>query len=120
MPTLFKRLSLLLLTLALAGVVFGQSNLITPTTIPDITGDGNVHQIIGNGGSARWITFVALSTNVSTIRLGDANITTSRGVPLAPGQSFSMFESTSSFRHNLATWSYLIQSGDKLSITYGQ
>jgi hypothetical protein len=112
------KLKYCLLTLVLAGLVFGQ-NLIVPTTLADITGDGAVHAIAA-GGSARWIVFVALSTNVSTVRLGDSNITTTRGVPVPPGQSFSILESTSTFRHSLSGWNYLIQSGDKLSITYGQ
>jgi hypothetical protein len=112
------KLKYFLLTLVLAGLVFGQ-NFIVPTTLPDITGDGAVHAIASTG-SARWIIFAALSTNSSVIRLGDSNITTSRGVPVPPGQSFSVFESTSTFRHSLAGWDYLIQSGDKLSITYGQ
>jgi hypothetical protein len=110
------KLKYCLLTLVLAGLVFGQ-NLITPNTVADITGDGNVHAVATPATGCRYIIFAALSTNTNAMRLGDSNITTSRGVPVGPGQSFTLLESPSTFRHG--GWYYLVQSGDKISITYG-
>lgn len=104
--------------LVLAAIASGQ-NLIVPTTLADISGDGSVHAFAATG-TMRWFTACALAGNTATIRLGDANITTSRGTPLVAGACLGMNESSSTFRHSMAGWFYLIQSGDKLSITYGQ
>lgn len=102
----------------------------TPVTIADITGDGAAHQISSGSGTFRSILFRALDTNSTStcgtssvagcVRFGDANISTSRGMYLKPGESSGWLESPGAARRTLNTWYYLVQSGDKLSIIYEQ
>lgn len=114
-----KRLALLL---ALAWV--SQAS-ITVVTIADISGDGSAHAI-ATSGSATWIQFVAPSANSAAVRIGDANITTSRGISIAAGGGMFLpavtrgpFDNQNSdTKYSLPATYYLIQSGDKLSITY--
>lgn len=117
------------ITAALAMCICLAGQAISPVTLPDISGDGSVHAI-ATAGTARWITFVSLPTNSTAncsasvvtgcIRVGDSNISNSRGIPIQVGSSFSKLESTSAAREDLTNWYYLVQSGDKLSITYGK
>ena len=96
--------------------------LVTITSTADISGDGAVHQF-ASGGAARWVQFVCPSTNTSAVRIGDSTISTSKGVPCAPGgalllPALPMTDSpASSPLYDLSSIYYLIQSGDKLSIT---
>jgi len=122
---IFSRILLLLFL----GLVLN-AQLLSPITAVDISGDGAVHNIAPNGGTARWIQFIALATNstatcsVSSLagcpRVGDASISTTRGAALMPGNGFYIPESNSSGRQDLSKWYYLIQSGDKMAILYEQ
>jgi len=114
-----RQLLILLCCLALAC-----SAMVTPVTIADISGDGAIHQIAATGG-ASWIQFVAPVSNANAARVGDANITTSRGVPIAAGGALffpplaaDTRNDQTDRRYALSTVYYLVQSGDKLSITY--
>lgn len=105
--------------LVLAVTLCGQT-LVNPNTAPDIAGDGKVHQIAAGGG-ALWITVCALRNNATAVRLGDSKITTERGIPLEAGACYGLNPPSSpNHRHSLGGWYYLVQKGDKLSITYGQ
>jgi hypothetical protein len=100
-----------------------------PATISDIPGDGAAHAVAATG-TARWITFISPPSNSTTncgtsaisgcVRIGDSNISTSRGTILQPGSSGFMLESSGTIRYDLSKWYYLAQSGDKVIITYGQ
>lgn len=97
-------------------------------TLADISGDGAVHAISASGTTVRWIQFRSLSTNSTAscsisaitgcVRVGDASISTSRGIFLMPGDGIPILESSGSVRIALNTVYYLVQSGDKISITY--
>lgn len=98
---------------------------IAVVTIADISGTGTATAIAASG-SATWIQFVAPAANSAAVRIGDANITTSRGTPIAAGGGFFLppvtrgpFDNQNSdTKYSLPVTYYLIQSGDKLSITY--
>src|ERR1035438_7857810 len=62
---------------------------ITVTTLADISGDAAAHAIATSGG-ATWIQFVAPSANSSVVRIGDSNISSTRGTPVAVGGGFFM------------------------------
>src|ERR1700733_10732333 len=98
---------------------------ITPVTISDIAGDGVVHAISiwpqypNQDPTARTITFIGNPNNSGTscsstssvagcIRFGDANISTSRGAYILPGQSGYLPESPNQSRYHLNAWYYLI------------
>lgn len=111
-----KRLLTIFCTMLLAATAG-----ITPTSMADIAGDGAAHAIAASG-SARMIIFACPSTNTSSVRIGDSTITTSIGLPCAPGGSVTLpamtpKASVEDTTYPLSSWFYLIQSGDKLSIT---
>lgn len=111
----------------LAALMSGQN--MPPVTQADVVGDGVAHAVAGSG-TARWISFLAPSSNSTAtcgtanvsgcVRIGDASISTSRGTILVPGASAYVAESPGAQRHALSQWFYLVQSGDKLVITYGK
>ncbi len=115
------RISRMFMLFSLALILSGQRQ--APVTVADITGDGVVHQIAA-AGSATWLQFQAPPGNSSAscgssslagcVRIGDANISTSRGIFLLPGAYASEAAA------NLNEWYYLVQTGDKLVITYGK
>lgn len=111
-----KRLVVLLCIFA--SLCFG---LVTITSTADIAGDGAPHAVASNGG-AQWIQFVCPSTNTSAVRIGDSTVSTSVGVPCSPGGSFFMpvlgLQGVgSNHLYDLSKTFYLIQVGDKLSVT---
>jgi hypothetical protein len=86
-------------------------------TTADISGDAAAHAI--GTGAAKWIQIVAPSTNVSAVRWGDSNITTSRGGIIAPGGGQMLpFRPRVEDRYDLSKVFYLVASGDKVSITW--
>jgi hypothetical protein len=108
---------------------------ITPVTITDIMGDGMVHPISSltqypnQDLTARTMTFISSPNNATTtcatgmgvsgcIRIGDATISTSKGLYIMPGQNAYNPESPNSGRYHLNAWYFLIQSGDVLTISY--
>jgi hypothetical protein len=111
----FKRLLLFLAALWLSCFA-----AVTPTSMADISGDGNAHAIAASG-FARMIIFVCKSTNTSAVLIGDSTIATGTGLPCAPGGSVTLpampqGAAVQDTGYQLSTWFYLIQSGDKLSI----
>lgn len=103
-----------------------------PFTLADISGDGAAHPIASTG-AARLIIISALPTNSTTNcgtasvsgcpRVGDSNISTSRGQFLVPGSSMTfpaMPPGAGDQTYLLSNVYYLVQSGDKISITYVQ
>jgi|SRR5579871_3310856 len=96
--------------------VEAQAGTGTVTTIADITGTGAAVQVAASG-NARWIQFIAPSTNAAAVRCGDVNVSTTRGLPLAAGAGqFLPFQAQ---LYNLPTLYCYIANGDKLSIAWG-
>jgi hypothetical protein len=84
-------------------------------TYADIAGNGSAQQIVSSSASHRWCSFVGLSGNPDTIRLGDSNVSASRGLPIAPGGVFNLSQEL-----NLSSWYfYAPSSSDKISVTCG-
>ena len=119
---------LLSISLSVSLLLVGQVFLV-PVTLADIAGDGTAHAI-ASSGSARSITFVSLSSNSTAncnasatsgcVRVGDSSVSTTRGIPLAPGQGYGLLESSGAARYQLSAWFYVVQTGDKISISYVQ
>lgn len=113
----------LLLTLSAATVT-------SPTTV---SGDGAVHSIAASGFAkviiiSAWPSNSTATCGTSAISgcpwVGDSNVSTSRGQFLVPGASLTLPESHglngSQSLYPLAGVFYLVQSGDKISITLVQ
>lgn len=119
MKTSLIALVLLLATLA-------QSGTVRPTTVADLTGDAASHQL-ATSGQARWVQFVALAANGAAIRIGDSNVSATRGTAVAAGGGFMLppvsndnRESTQDHFYNLSSIYYYAGSGDKITVTYAQ
>lgn len=126
-----KLIKHLLQIAAVCGVFFAPSALraAVPTTIADVSGNGTA-SAIATAGTAHWIMIQAAPTNSTTAcstatytgcpRVGDSNITTTRGYFLTPGTSIVLPSDRSGDPTiPLNTVYYLVQSGDKITITYG-
>lgn len=108
---------LLVIAAVLWSSCFGAINI---ASVADVSGDGASHQI-ASSGTARWVQIVARSTNASVVIVGDSAITTTRGVPIAPGGGF-MFPASqnSNDPYPLSSIYYLAQTGDKVSILWAK
>lgn len=128
-PYLKRFLGLPVLTIGLFAAV--------PTTTADISGNGTVTQLVSSTATittVHWVEIIAPITNstsscsISALsgcpRVGDSSISTTRGIALPPGSSMFYPESPAnggpSAGYNLKDVWYLIQTGDKLIITWGQ
>ena len=99
---------------------------LTVTTLSDITGNSSTVQV-ASSGTARWVLFVAPSTNSAVIRIGDSATGAARGAPVAAGGGLlyppvaaDTRESTSAKLYNLANLYYYVTTGDKVSIQWGR
>lgn len=125
METLRKKLYFALLLLLLPVVSSTQSNstIVAPTTLADITGTGAPVQV-QSSGTARWVLFIALSTNAASVRVGDSNVSTSRGAPVAAGGGLLYPTITTQVGdqkqplYNLSAIYVYIANGDKVAIQW--
>lgn len=91
----------------------------TIVTFTDITGTGANVQL-ASSGTCKWIQFIAPTANTNNTRVGDINISTTRGAYMAPGSGFAFLPSPSGAGvYSLSTVYTLVQAGDKLSVTCG-
>lgn len=63
-----------------------QAQNVPITTFTDLTGNGGVQALAANG-SCSQVQLVTLRANTGTIRVGDANVGATRGIPLEPGST---------------------------------
>lgn len=99
--------------------------MIAINTLADIAGDAAPHAIAATG-QARWIQFAAPTTNTGVVRVGDANISTARGVPVVAGGGMffppitvDQREDREAHLYDLSTIKYQVAVGDTVSITWG-
>jgi hypothetical protein len=112
----------LLMVLLLAGLLGAQ--VAGPLAAVDITGDSASHRI-QTSGYAQWVIISTPSTNSAVVRIGGSTVSSTRGIPVAPGGSL-MFpplpadprQATADRTYNLAGIYYLAGTGDKLSVMW--
>lgn len=92
-----------------------QAQNVPIASLEDIACDGSAHAINSSSGS-RWLQIIALSTNTGTIRIGDSNVSATRGAPVAPGGGLFL-----SLGNGIAINSvyYYCTASDKLSVIWG-
>lgn len=74
------------LCLALAAwPISAQMGIAQPVTIGDLTGNSGAQQLSSSAINARWVLVVALTTNAASVRVGDSNVSATRGAQVAPG-----------------------------------
>lgn len=114
-------------TLALAVLLLAGANAqkIATGSLPDISGSGSKAQL-ASSGAARWVTISAPSGNASGARCCDTNITSSRGLIIAPGGVMNMEVlpvpaggNPADSLYQFSTIYVLVQSGDTLNVIYG-
>jgi hypothetical protein len=100
--------------------------LVTPTGNSDITGNSATHAV-ASSGQARWVQFIAPSTNTSTVRIGGSNTSSTVGVPMAPGSSLFYppipvdlgQPVPSNNYYDLSSIYYYAVTNDKINISWG-
>lgn len=92
----------------------------------DITGDGAAHKIQASG-FARWIQINCSASNASLVRVGDVNVSSSRGAPLVAGGGVMLPPIPSAPQmaapdqyYNMGEIYYFAATGDKISIIWGK
>jgi hypothetical protein len=125
LTTFFKRLFLI-------GIfAVGVAHAATPVSLADISGNGTASAVGTQGQTAHWITVYAAPTNATTAcstatytgcpRVGDSSISTTRGIFLTPGTSYTFpADALTLPQYQLQQVWYLVQTNDKISIVYGQ
>lgn len=93
-------------------------------SLPLITGDGSKHALAAAGTYARWVQVVVrtIASSSVPVEIGDAAITTTRGIPLFQVGASQFFpeHTTDSFSfYDLAEIYQLAASGDTISVVYG-
>jgi hypothetical protein len=110
---------LILVFVALVLLTAAQSNLVT---IADITGDGANHAISATTLKVRWMLVIADSGNAADVRIGDSNISATRGAVVSAGGGLLLPPSTgtsSQSQYDLSNIYYRAGTGDKISVTGG-
>ena len=119
------------------GLLATAAQAIAPTTIADVSGNGTASAVgtapsgATPGQLAHWITIQAAPTNSVTAcstatytgcpRVGDANISTTQGIYLLPSTTLTFPADDNVIpQYQLWTIYYLVQSGDKITITYSK
>jgi hypothetical protein len=84
--------------------------------LPDIIGDNAAHPLNAAGGNAACIQIIV--TGTGTVRLGDATVTSSLGLPIPAGggQFLPVMSSTKWYSLN-GTWVY-VPAGATVSAAY--
>lgn len=108
------RLAVLLLLLAFG--LWAQTLIVSPA---EITGDSTAHAV-STAGVARWIQFVAPSTNSFAVRVGDSNTGSARGIPIAAGGGYMMPYLQSAPGYDLTKIYYYASTGDKVNVSWAK
>src|SRR5689334_18777767 len=67
-------------------IALAQGTSALPGSLADVTGDGVKHQFTTSATGARWIQFICAAGNSGTaVRIGDVNISATRGDTCAAG-----------------------------------
>lgn len=89
-------------------------------TLPDVTITGSAQALAAASKRCRWITVFAPSGNSADVRVGDSNVTTSRGrsVPKGTGMDFPPQADDPTGAYDLADIYVIGTSNDKLTVTF--
>jgi hypothetical protein len=111
-----------LLILVVALLACAQATL-KPVT--DLTGDSSRHQL-QTSGTAKWVLFIATSTNAAVVRIGDVNTSATRGATVAAGGGLmlppippSTTLAAKDQQYDLTAIYYYATTGDKISVVWG-
>lgn len=88
-----------------------QSQVVTDLFTATIAGNSASHPIASNG-FAGWIQFSAPSTNLSSARVGDSDISSTRGISIPPGSSIFLPQG----KYDMSKVFYRVETGDSLDI----
>lgn len=90
--------------------------LLAVGTTTDITGSGAAVQI-ASSGTARWVQIIADPGNANPIRVGDAQVSSTRGARIAAGGGLMLPPQGQSY--GLQYIYVYAASGDKVSVLWG-
>ena len=90
-----------------------------PQTAVDFTGDGAAHSLSSILGitKCRWFQVSAVSIGSTSARIGDSNITTTRGLPIGAQSGQFAPAITQDFEpYDLTLWYVLVASSDTVAV----
>lgn len=108
MITLRRAVFLILLSIGLWA-----AQIVNPADIP---GDGVAH-VVDVNNIARWVSFTSVSGS-GVIRVGDSNVSTSRGQPIAGGGTYYLPDLVGRPGYDLSQIYYLVPIGTTMSIQW--
>jgi hypothetical protein len=121
-----RRVVRMAVLLALVSLMLAQSGTVKPTSAADITGDAATHQL-ATSGQARWVLFIAQSGNAAVVRIGDSQVSISRGAPISAGAGLlfpalgvDQREASAEHLYDLSAIYYYAATGDKLSVLWAK
>lgn len=87
--------------------------------ITDVTGTGSSLPLSVSTLPVFWVQIIASSSNAAAVRVGDSQVSASKGLSL-PAGSGQMFPPTNAGRwaYDLSKIYVLAQTGDKVSVAY--
>lgn len=87
-------------------------------TLADISGSSSPVALGTSSQNALWIQCIAPSTNTNAVRFGDSTVSSTRGLPIAPGGGYNT-PAMQGRGYSLANTYVYVATGDKLSCAYG-
>ena len=88
-------------------------------SIAEITGSGATVAISTDGSTrASWIQIIAPSGNSAVVRFGDSTVTSSIGLPVAPGGGYNT-PACSACIYTLSQHYVYVANGDKVDVAWG-
>ena len=94
-----------------------QTLIVTPA---EVTCDSAAHAV-GTSGSAVWVQLIAPTTNSAVVRFGDANVSATRGLPIAAGGGYNTpVLGQGNPRYDISKLFYYCTTGDKVDIGWAK
>lgn len=91
--------------------------MLNPVSPAELTGN-SAAQVVAAVGEALWVLFVAPSGNSGVVRVGDSNVSATRGIPIAAGTGFMLPFSQGLIGYDLSKLYWYAASPDKVNIIW--
>ncbi len=107
-------------TLRIALLIVALCGIADPAVVHTltITGNNTAQTVSTTVTSAHWVQFVAPAANSGTSRVGDTTVTSTVGIPLAPGAGMMLPAYQSGGTYSLGQLKAYVATGDTLSVTW--
>jgi len=106
------------LCIVIGALILGAQTLIRVPA--EVTCDSAAHAV-STSGLAVWVQFIAPAANSAVVRVGDSNVSATRGFPIAAGGGYNTpVLGQGNPRYDLTKIFYYCTTGDKVVIGWAQ